>query len=65
MNDKPVTQDEFLTKREAAIALRVCSKTLENLVRRGELKVSKIGKQIWRVKLSELTALMDRTASTK
>jgi excisionase family DNA binding protein len=63
MKDQPITQDEFLTKREAAIALRVCQKTLENLVRRGELKVSKIGKQIWRVRRSELDALMTRHAS--
>lgn len=37
---------ELITVREAADYLRVCTRTVHNLIRRGELPASHVGRQV-------------------
>ena len=56
--------DEFLSKKAAAALLGISTRSLENWVRAGKLRVSKPTKQTWRVKRSEIEKMIDAHSST-
>ena len=58
------TADEYLTKREAAELLGVCSRTIENYIRSGALKASKPSRKVLRIKRSNLDKMLDQFATT-
>jgi len=56
----PVTVPSLLTYREAALKLGVSLSLLYRLMRAGEIHAKKLGPQVMRIELSELTAFVER-----
>jgi excisionase family DNA binding protein len=56
---------QWLTKKEASAELGICTRTLESIIRRGDLKVSKPTHQLLRISRSALDAFMAKFESVR
>ena len=65
--NQPIYQapDELLDKKAAAAFLGVCTRTIEHMAKDGRLTIAKLGSQLFRVKKSELIAMVDRHSSIR
>lgn len=53
------TQNEYITRHEAAVELGVCLTTIDNLAKSGRIKKYRFGGKIVRLKISEVRTALE------